>query len=206
MSGSKTTPNSSDTIQRIINFGKTIIPGFTVFDGQEEIYFQLNEYFNGKGDLDLKKGILLSGSIGSGKTTAMRLFEKATKRFRIISTRHIVRDTQINGFETIDKYGRSSFGTVYTPEGEGHPNKPISYCFDDLGLEDVNTKFYGNASNPIAEILLDRYECQIKYGMKTFATTNISIENLEQIYGDRLRDRFKEMFNLLYMKGKSLRS
>jgi hypothetical protein len=58
-------------------------------------------------------------------------------------------------------------------------------------------KYYGNECNTIAEILLNRYELMIHQGYVTHATTNLSASDLESIYGNRLRSRMREMFNLI---------
>ena len=58
-------------------------------------------------------------------------------------------------------------------------------------------KYYGNDANIMAEILLSRYDLFIRQGMLTHATTNLSASELEAIYGNRLRSRMREMFNLI---------
>jgi DNA replication protein DnaC len=75
---------------------------------------------------------------------------------------------------------------------------PVSevLLFDDLGLEQT-PKYYGNECNVIAEILLNRYDLFVSKRMMTHITTNLSASELESIYGNRIRSRMREMFNLV---------
>lgn len=133
--------------------------------------------------IDLNKGILLLGPIGCGKTTMMQLFQLLSfreQRYRIIPTKKIAFEFQASGYEVIHRIGKST--------------API--CLDDLGLEQ-SIKFYGNDCNTIAEILLQRYEMYRQEGVLTHATTNLTSSELENLYGNRVRSRMREMFNLV---------
>jgi hypothetical protein len=57
-------------------------------------------------------------------------------------------------------------------------------------------KYYGNEFNVMAEILLNRYEQFIVHGLLTHITTNLSASEIEEYYGNRVRSRMREMFNL----------
>ena len=71
-----------------------------------------------------------------------------------------------------------------------------SYCFDDLGIEG-NLKYYGNECNVMAEILLSRYDLFVSQKIITHITTNLSASEIEELYGNRIRSRMREMFNLI---------
>lgn len=75
-------------------------------------------------------------------------------------------------------------------------NSDTIYCFDDLGIEQ-NMKHFGNESNVMAEILLSRYDLLRYRGIITHATTNLNANELEKLYGNRVRSRLREMFNLI---------
>ncbi|KOH43509.1 ATPase [Sunxiuqinia dokdonensis] len=49
----------------------------------------------------------------------------------------------------------------------------------------------------MAEILLARYDLFVSKRMLTHLTTNLSASELETIYGNRIRSRMREMFNLV---------
>jgi hypothetical protein len=59
------------------------------------------------------------------------------------------------------------------------------------------TKHFGNECNTVAEILLQRYDLFANQGIVTHATTNLNADELEAIYGVRVRSRLRAMFNLI---------
>ncbi len=142
-------------------------------------------------NLSLSKGLLLTGNIGTGKTSLMKLLSvfPGTKPFLFASSRSIVHAFRQEGYEILEQYTRFS----------------QNICFDDLGLEE-NHKYYGNETNVMAEILLDRYEKFKNLGILTMATTNLNATELEEIYGNRVRSRLREMFNQISLVGSDKRT
>lgn len=139
--------------------------------------------------LDLTKGILLTGPIGSGKTALMNLMKCLTStehKFYIKPCRDISFEFIQDGYQTIHKY---SIGKLYHSEAK-------LICFDDLGVEN-NLKYFGNECNVMAEILLSRYDLFIAKKILTHITTNLSASEIEAIYGNRVRSRLRAMFNLI---------
>jgi energy-coupling factor transporter ATP-binding protein EcfA2 len=140
-------------------------------------------------ELDLEKGILLSGPVGCGKTTLMSLMRFVTadkNKFIMKSCRDISFEFIEDGFSVIHKYSK---GTLYQ-------YLPKNYCFDDLGVES-SLKYYGNECNVMAEILLTRYDLFVSQKLITHLTTNLSASEIEDTYGNRVRSRLREMFNLI---------
>ncbi|MNQ95112.1 DNA replication protein DnaC [compost metagenome] len=70
------------------------------------------------------------------------------------------------------------------------------YCFDDLGAEQ-QIKHFGNDCNVMAEVLISRYEQFVQNKSVTHITTNLSASEIENSYGNRLRSRMRQMFNLV---------
>jgi len=162
---------------------------FKLHNSDKEILYKLLIYAIrdkencAKHGIDLNKGILLNGPVGCGKTSLMKLlrsFQYKNFDYAVISSRDIAHAYNQDGFAIIHKYGRSQ----------------RIYCFDDLGVEQT-IKHFGNECNTMGEILLNRYDLMVNYGIVTHATTNLDANKLEAVYGNRVRSRLREMFNLV---------
>jgi len=172
---------------------------FTIFAEDHELIYKLLVYSISdtgntvRHNLSLKKGILLSGPVGCGKTSLMTLIKEffpKEKQYAVKSVREITFEFEKDAFQVINRYSKLAFC-----------NPPFSlinkaFCFDDLGIEHP-MKYYGNECNVMAEILLSRYDLFIQKGILTHITTNLSASELESMYGSRVRSRMREMFNLV---------
>ena len=165
---------------------------FKIYETDHELIYKLTIYFirdrveATQLKLSLDKGILLTGPVGCGKTSLMKLFSNfpGTAGFQFRSCRQLASAFMKMGFELIESYS----GTL------------ASICFDDLGTEQ-SLKYYGNDTNVMGEILLSRYDRFTESGIKTHCTTNLNATELEAAYGNRIRSRFRESFNLLTLEG-----
>jgi DNA replication protein DnaC len=146
-----------------------------------------------KHGLNPDKGILVSGPVGCGKTSLMHLinyFFPVNKRYTIVSARELTFSFVRQGYQLLHKYTGGSYrfqSGIYSPR---------TYCFDDIGIERP-IHYFGNECNVMGEILLSRYDHFIHRRMMTHLTTNLSASELEGLYGNRLRSRMREMFNLV---------
>ena len=167
-------------------FGKE----FRIYEEDIVIIRKLCHYFikdqqNGKkDDLDPEKGILLSGPVGCGKTSLIKLLRHIVpmqRPYEVIPCRNVTFSFNHLGFKTVEAYGDTKF-----------------FCFDDLGVEPLG-RYYGKDLNVMGEVLLSRYELylQTKRKIKTHVTTNLNAEELEERYGHRVRSRMRELFNLV---------
>ncbi|MEP5341056.1 MAG: ATPase [Algibacter sp.] len=172
-------------------FGKK----FKIYEEDEVILYKLCIYFIRdfeackKLEIDPNKGILLSGPVGCGKTSLMKLLRHIVphiKPYEVIPARNITFTFNNIGYKTIEEYGNSSF-----------------YCFDDLGVETTGRHF-GKDCNVMGEILLSRYDLFLKRNIKTHATTNLNAQELEDRYGNRVRSRMRQLFNLIGFEKTSL--
>jgi hypothetical protein len=151
------------------------------------VYLYQDRYHAEKYNIDFRKGLLLTGPIGCGKTSLMALIRHLSfinYKYQLVSTRDICLQFMEQGYQTIKYY--ASIGQ----------KNPLVFCFDDLGTE-TSMKYYGNETNVIAEILLSRYDLFTQRGIPTHITTNLSAGEIESIYGNRVRSRMREMFNLV---------
>ncbi len=125
---------------------------------------------------------LLSGPVGCGKTSLMKLLPNLVptqRKYAVMPCRNIVFAFNHLGYKTIEDYGESGV-----------------FCFDDMGVEPIG-RHYGKDCNVIGEILLSRYELFLHTPLKTHGTTNLNADELEEKYGERVRSRMRELFNLI---------
>lgn len=152
-----------------------------------------------------KKGVLLIGSVGVGKTALMkimqRLFKDTESRFKWV---------QANEFKyLVEEYTNNEIMSMY---GRGCD---VDLYIDDIGIAGSDYKKYGNSINIISEIIYERYDLYLEKGIRTHLSSNLptkidkfkypNIDTLSDLYGDRIVDRLKEMCETLVIKGESLR-
>lgn len=123
-----------------------------------------------------KFGIALCGTLGNGKTTLMKAIDNLNRQlgYRTCST----------NTTRIANYVRS--GNEIPIE---FMNEPF-LCIDELTNEPAKILYYGDMLTPVKDLLEHRYAQRLF----TIVTTNASPALLEEWYGARVRDRFKEMF------------
>lgn len=167
---------------------------FQIYDEDREILFKLCNYFIKEENncktigIDVHKGILLTGPVGSGKTSLMRLLRYIVphqRPYEVMPTRNITFAFNHIGHKTIEDYGNGSY-----------------FCFDDLGIEPTG-RFFGKDCNVMGEILLSRHELFLNHRIKTHATTNLNADELEGRYGSRVRSRMRQLFNLIAFDDKT---
>jgi DNA replication protein DnaC len=150
----------------------------------------------------LKKGILLAGNYGVGKTWLMSLFRKNNRQvYHVEHAKPIAKAFHANGEEAIQKHYTLIKNAIFDPTVLYQQYSGL--CIEDIGREDIKNN-YGNRTNVIGDIMEQRYinKCM---GVYFHATTNFTVEQLEQFYGGMVVDRFRECLNLIELKGESRR-
>lgn len=191
------------------------------------LYFLGDKRFEGYGDqFSLRKCLMIRGGVGCGKTTAMQLFAGTRSNqphdFSMIESladiyEHGYGDGIIlpSGYKLPDIIPASKLADMYQKGGTEalsrylytqDRSKSRDLVIDDLGQEESSVKHFGNEKNPLEYIMTDRHKMWYDMGIKTHITTNlVQGEEVERLYGPRMRSRFREMFNVIDMTGEDKR-
>lgn len=172
---------------------------FTVDDHRKPFYTALCLYFTGDPamadyNLSPKKGLMLYGNVGVGKSIMLRLLERnAIQSYKTVSCRRVAERYSEEGEAVIQEYS-NLFPNQY--RSRYYNQEWLGCFFDDLGTE-RDGKFYGKGLNAMEEILQNRYDNMTCRGPKTHLTSNLSLKQLEDRYGLRVIDRLYQLFNLI---------
>ena len=144
----------------------------------------LVQYFN---KADMKRGALVMGKPGNGKTTIMQTLSRLLTytdqpRFDVYYVPVIVNNFSKHGAISIDECIR----------------RPA--CIDDIGAE-VSAMHYGLKLNMSTELIEKRYVNNVL----THYTTNLMPEELREYVGERAYDRLKKQCELFVFKSDSKR-
>ena len=197
-----------DHFARLMELNGQIIYGqsFRLFREDKDVLLQLFAYFTGDValcthyEIDLRKGLFLSGKTGVGKTCHMKLvrqFMGYRDRFRMKTCQALALEYMDTGSQVVMQYGRNYVEYI------DHNTINQAYCFDDMGAED-EVKHYGTTTNVLGQDILMRYELFINRQVLTHFTSNLTAPQIEKCYGDRVRSRLREMCNWIEYKSTSI--
>ena len=168
----------------------------------DENNFIINADKLGVKNPSLKKGILMPGVYGCGKTMMMRLFNKNARQCFIIR-----RAKDIAEEYSYSKEKKISDEYVYLfdnaaaglSSNDVFNQKYSGLCIDEVGGEEVKNN-YGNKANVIGDLIEQRYSMGFT-GVYLHGTTNLTAKQLESHYGGRVASRMREIFNFIQLPG-----
>ena len=155
-------------------------------------------------NIDPRKGVLIMGNPGSGKSMLFRIakeclkneeYKKYFKHFNMYNTEHTGKMYMKEGDQGIEKFTK-----LHIAGASGEMHNVI--CFDDLGAEEIKNN-YGNKKEVMVDIILERYDHLITHGLVTHFTTNLTMGEIEERYSTRIRSRLTQMCNIITLGGSS---
>lgn len=132
---------------------------------------------------ETKKGLLLFGPTGTGKTTIIEPYKNG-KWYG--TARQIAALAQEKGRSYLEKYAIHDM------------------IIDDLGREPKTVKHYTDEIQVMHDLICIRYEAFMG-GYKTHFTTNLTFTEITERYGEAVADRIKEMAIVVAFTGESNR-
>lgn len=150
----------------------------------------------------LEKGIMLLGNFGVGKTAFMKLFSSNQRQpFRVAGAKYIANLFESDGQDAIEEFNKNYKNAINA--ADCFYKKESGLCIDDLGTEDIKMNF-GNRKNVIGDIIENRYNLKT-IGVFFHATTNLTVQQLNDFYGGRVISRMREIMNFIELPGKDRR-
>lgn len=183
---------------------KPVITALSLYFSEAPEFEDLNvSLFNSTGiPFYLNKGIWLWGNPGVGKTLIMRMFNRNKRLcYDVVQCPKIVAgyikagEDHIAGYGQIHQVSDDALSLYQSEKG---------VCYNDLGVETSPAKHYGTPVNVMESIFMDTYENKVPFWHR-HVTTNLTLDQVKENYGVRFLDRVKQCFNILEIKGESLR-
>ena len=176
----------------------------------ERAIYDIATYFQGRGDLDLTKGLHLYGNVGTGKTVLMESIRRCivnetnrTRRTNPMYYSMVETDMIREEYDDASRHGDPQDALdYYTKDSKYDMGSAKNWLFDDLGQEDMG--IYGK--NIMVNIIRYRNKAFLDMGMISHFTSNFqNEEGVINVYDQRTLDRLTEMCNFVYFKGNSFR-
>lgn len=153
-----------------------------------------------------KFGVMLCGTVGNGKTTLMKAFQRcvyyldAHRHFEFLDDKEFGRrfkpEMRIVDVRDILRAAKSADQSEYIALRN---NQMLG--IDDLGKEPAEVLDYGNVLSPVIDLIEHRYTNQLF----TFITTNLTPKEIREKYSERIADRFNEMLEVIIFRNSTYR-
>lgn len=142
-----------------------------------------------------KPGLMLYGTVGNGKSTLARACELLVAvQCHSYNVDEAKRFSRTSAFDLADiaKNDTALFERL---------KKAELLSIDDVGVEPATIKVYGTVVSPFTDIMYYRYDRQLL----TLVSSNLSLQDICDKYGERIGDRFHEMFDRIAFNNQSYR-
>lgn len=155
---------------------------------------------------NLKKGIILLGGKGVGKSVLLKALNSISLDMDKFS---IINSVSLAGY--FSKIGDTAFDKICqysVPNSNSFHEKfkPNHIMVNDLGRESNESIYMGQRESVGARLIYERYEMFQNSRIKTHFTTNLMTDkSIIDLYGDLNFDRLREMCNFFYLEGPSRR-
>lgn len=210
-----------EALMRMARSRKIGIPRFRFPMSTEEAYQLIGAFYNAEvdrrgykcefGEFTLDKiwkvaeiltschprfGLIFTGQVGNGKTTLLHAVNSAA---RYLADSGLI-DPIDYGYQYKSDFGMDFYNAKQLAQiaksdwkrFESIMAKPM-LAVDELGEEPKTVLEYGNALNPIIDLIEHRYNHQ-KF---TVITSNLDPKEISEKYGARIADRFREMLSVV---------
>jgi hypothetical protein len=144
-----------------------------------------DERFETELGYSLKKGLLIRGACGLGKT-------------------YTIRCVSMNELNPVTIYSMIEIASAVKEDGDFELPKSKKIYLDDVGSEQSLVNHYGTKINWLKEFLETFYLRSNQYN-RLILSTNLNASQLEAAYGFRVRSRLKDMFNVIDVEGIDMR-
>lgn len=130
-----------------------------------------------------KRGLLLTGTLGNGKTTTLMCIK------RLFGWKAKVVDSD-------EIYNLCKTNNGILPNF----NEPI-LLIDDLGTEPCRCTIFGDDYYPLVKLISHRY----RFMLTTIIATNLKMDDIQERYGSRVADRLEEEYDAITYSRNSYR-
>lgn len=141
-------------------------------------------------------GVMLSGICGNGKTTLIYAFRTL---LNYLNSKRVFPNTD-TGIIIVDAKEIAEYAKDLKKFHELRSQPMLA--IEDMGRESVEVMSYGNVLNPVIDLLEYRYNQQLF----TLISTNLKPQEIRERYGNRIADRFNEMFDKIIFRNKTYRT